>query len=76
MPVTVDWFAKKKGEAWAREEVARQLTKQIVSGPRPVGVMLHHAITIKEHLDLIDQLLSLVASHPKATSTSIYNSSF
>ena len=38
--------------------------------------MLHHAITNEEHLGLVDELFALVASHPKATSTSIYNSSF
>ncbi|HEX3087730.1 MAG TPA: hypothetical protein VHQ23_03685 [Ilumatobacteraceae bacterium] len=76
VPVTVDWFAKKKSEPWAREAVAQQLDKQIAAGGRTVGVMLHHAITNEEHLGLIDQLLALVAEHPKAMSTSIYNSSF
>ncbi len=76
VPVTVDWFAKKKSEPWAREEVARQLTKQITTGTKPVGVMLHHAITNEEHMGLVDELVALVADHPKATSTSIYSSSF
>ena len=74
VPVTVDWFAKKKSEPWAREEVARQLVERIAAGGRPVGVMLHHAITNEEHLGLVDDLLALVADHPKAVSTSIYNS--
>jgi peptidoglycan/xylan/chitin deacetylase (PgdA/CDA1 family) len=76
VPVTVDWFAKTKSEPWARDHLARQITKQITIGRKPVGIMLHHAITNEEHLGLIDQLFSIVASHPKATSTSIYNSSF
>jgi peptidoglycan/xylan/chitin deacetylase (PgdA/CDA1 family) len=76
VPVTVDWFAKKKSEPWARQEIARQLAKQVLSGGAPVGVMLHHAITNEEHLGLVDELLALVEGHPKATSTSIYNSSF
>jgi peptidoglycan/xylan/chitin deacetylase (PgdA/CDA1 family) len=75
-PVTVDWFAKTKSEPWAHEHLAKQITKQITIGPKPVGIMLHHAITNAEHLGLIDQVFSLVAAHPKATSTSIYNSSF
>ena len=47
--------------------------KQITTGARPVGVMLHHAITNEEHLSLVDELLALVADHPKARSTSIYS---
>ena len=76
VPVTVDWFAKGKNEPWARDRVSKQITKQIAIGRTPVGVMLHHAITDDEHLGLVDQLFSLVAEHPSATSTSIYNSSF
>ena len=75
VPVTVDWFAKTKGEPWTRERVGTQIAEQITQGSAPVGVMLHHAITNDEHLALIDQLLSLVAEHPSAVSTSIYNAS-
>jgi hypothetical protein len=76
VPVTVDWFATEKSEPWAREHTAEQLCKQILGGGGPVGVMLHHAITGDEHLVLVEQLLSLVADHPSAVSTSIYSSSF
>ncbi len=76
VPVTVDWFAKTKGEPWTREQVANQIAQQIIDGAAPVGIMLHHAITNLEHLALIDQLLTLVARHPSAVSTSIYSSSF
>jgi hypothetical protein len=61
VPITVDWFAKKKREPWAREDVAGQLVEQITMGTRPVGVMFHHAITNEEHLGLIDELLAVVA---------------
>ncbi|MEP7112050.1 MAG: hypothetical protein ABI862_02185 [Ilumatobacteraceae bacterium] len=76
VPVTVDWFAKTKNEPWTRERVVNEISTQIVEGNRPIGVMLHHAITNDEQMALIDQLLSLVASHPSATSTSIYNTPF
>lgn len=76
VPVTVDWFAKTKGEPWTRERVGTQIARQVTHGSAPVGVMLHHAITNDEHLALIDQLLALVAEHPSAVSTSIYNASF
>ena len=75
VPVTIDWFAKTKGEPWTRERVGTQIAQQITNGSAPVGVMLHHAITNGEHLALLDQLLSLVAEHPSAVSTSIYNAS-
>jgi predicted deacetylase len=71
VPVTVDWFATKKGAPWARDEIARQLAQQIASGPRPVGIMLHHAVTTDEHMGLVDELLTLVADRTNATSTSI-----
>ena len=76
VPVTVDWFAKTKGEPWTRDQVGTQIAQQIVDGSAPVGVMLHHAITNLEHLALIDQLFTLIDRHPSAVSTSIYNSSF
>jgi hypothetical protein len=76
VPVSVDWFAKRKSEPWACEQVALQLCKHILGGRRPIGVMLHHGITNDEHMALIDELLCLVAEHPQAMSTSIYNSSF
>jgi peptidoglycan/xylan/chitin deacetylase (PgdA/CDA1 family) len=76
VPVTVDWFAKTKGEPWTRDQVGAQIAQQIVDGAAPVGIMLHHAITNLEHLALIDQLFTLIARHPSAVSTSIYNSSF
>ena len=76
MPITVDWFAKTKGDPWTRDQVGTQIAQQIIDGAAPVGVMLHHAFTNLEHLALIDQLFTLVARHPSAVSTSIYNSSF
>jgi peptidoglycan/xylan/chitin deacetylase (PgdA/CDA1 family) len=76
VPVTVDWFAKTKGQPWTRDRVGTRIAEQIADGSAPVGVMLHHAITNDEHLGLLDQLLSLVGNHPAAVSTSIYNASF
>lgn len=76
VPVSVDWFAKAKNAPWARDRVAEQITKRIGISRGPVGVMLHHAITNEEHLGLVDELFSVVAEHPSAVSTSIYNSSF
>jgi predicted deacetylase len=76
VPVTVDWFATKKGVALTRDQIGGQIAQQITEASRPVGVMLHHAVTDLDNLALIDELLSLVAAHPMAKSTSIYSSSF
>jgi len=75
VPVTVDWFAKKKGVPLTRDEIGRQIADQIAAGDGPVGVMLHHAVTDAENLASIDGLLALVAGHESAVSTSIYSSS-
>lgn len=75
VPVTVDWFAKKKGVPLTRDEIGRQIADQIAAGDGPVGVMLHHAVTDAGNLAGIDELLALIAGHESAVSTSIYNSS-
>lgn len=76
VPVTVDWFAKAKSEPWTRDCVVNEISKQIVESERPIGVMLHHAITNDEHMDLVGDVLKLVGSHSSATSMSIYHLPF
>ena len=74
VPITVDWFAKSKGEPLTRHQVAAEIAGQIAEGGQ-VGIMLHHAVTDADHLELIDELLGVLSGHPNATSTSIYSSS-
>lgn len=74
VPISVDWFAKSKGEPLTREQIGLEIAAQITSGGT-VGIMLHHAVTDADHLELIDQLLVALGDHPSATSTSIYSSS-
>jgi hypothetical protein len=74
-PVTVDWFAKNKHGALSRQRIGAQLAEQVANAAdhaRPIGVMLHHAVTDLDELAVIDQLLALVGTHPQASSTSIY----
>lgn len=81
VPVTVDWFATGKGGPPSAHDLGVAIARRIVEGSvqrsvygdRPVGVMLHHAVTDAEQLSHIDQLLALVGAHPGAVSTSIYN---
>ncbi len=66
LPVTVDWFARRKrvhvGRAGRGELLARS-----AAGRETVGVMLHHAVLSAEDLADVGELLALVAAHPAAS---------
>jgi hypothetical protein len=66
LPVTVDWFARRKGVRLDRAQVGALLARA-AAGPGPVGVMLHHAVTGDGDMEAIGELLELVARHPAAT---------
>jgi peptidoglycan/xylan/chitin deacetylase (PgdA/CDA1 family) len=66
VPVTVDWFAKRKKVPLDR--VGRGLLLAEMAGrSEPVGVMFHHAVMSEEDRADVDALLDLVATHPAAT---------
>jgi predicted deacetylase len=63
LPVTVDWFARRRGVRVDR--VGRgDLLAEAARDARPVGVMLHHAVMTDTDLDELDALLQLVTDHP------------
>lgn len=66
LPVTVDWFAKRK-----RLPVNRtgrgELLADMARGPGPVGVMLHHEVMADQDRADVGALLSLLAGHPAAS---------
>ena len=68
LPVTVDWFARRKGVRLDRPQLGA-LLGEAAAGPRPVGVMLHHAITDDPEMEAIGELLELVARHPAASAS-------
>jgi hypothetical protein len=68
LPVTIDWFARRKGVRLDRLQVGALLARA-AAGAGPVGVMLHHAVTGEGELDAIGELLELVARHPAATAS-------
>lgn len=68
--VTVDWFGRRKGVPLTHADLAAKIAAQVGAG-HPVGVMLHHAVTDDDELDLVDELLGLVAAHPAAESAVI-----
>jgi peptidoglycan/xylan/chitin deacetylase (PgdA/CDA1 family) len=67
LPITVDWFARRRKVPVDR--IGRgQLLAESAAGPGPVGVMLHHEVMAEgDRADLAD-LLALVAGHPAAGS--------
>lgn len=63
VPITVDWFGSRKGVRWTPYELADRLATAVRSG-RPVGIMLHHAVTDSGELAAIGALLALLGTHP------------
>lgn len=63
LPVTVDWFARRRGVRVDRPGRGALLA-DAARDDRPVGVMLHHAVMTDDDLDDLDDLLRLVAGHP------------
>ncbi|MFN0091602.1 MAG: hypothetical protein ACKVWR_15240 [Acidimicrobiales bacterium] len=61
IPVTLDWFAHRKGVRLAPAELGRRLAEQARAGG-PVGVMLHHAAMDGAQLDSLDELLAAVVA--------------
>ncbi len=69
VPVTFDWFAKRKGVPLTWGERGELLATQVRSG-RTVGIMLHHAVTGPEDLDQIERVFELFG-RANATMTTI-----
>jgi hypothetical protein len=65
LPVTVDWFAKRKGVPLSREAVGEQLAAR-AGEPAPVGVMLHHAEMDTEDMTAMDELLDTICAHERS----------
>jgi peptidoglycan/xylan/chitin deacetylase (PgdA/CDA1 family) len=63
IPVTIDWFRKRKGTQLNRFEIGHEIADQIRKGG-PLGLMLHHAVTDVDELATLAQLIALLAVHP------------
>lgn len=68
LPVTVDWFARRKGVRLDRPQLGALLGGAAAEAD-PVGVMLHHAITDDQEMEAVGELLALVARHPAAVAS-------
>lgn len=64
LPITFDWFAKRKGQSLTWAERGELLARQIGSR-QTVGIMLHHAVMDTEDFGLLRALLGLLAGHPR-----------
>jgi hypothetical protein len=71
LPVSFDWFAKRKGSPLSRHERGELLAQQIRAAT-PVGVMLHHAPMDADDLTALRDLLVLVAGHHHARVTTMW----
>lgn len=70
VPVTVDWFAHRKGTRLTLPELGAKIAEGVVAGG-PVGVMLHHAVSGDDERAMVAELLALVDDHPAAAATTI-----
>jgi hypothetical protein len=65
LPISVDWFAKRKKVPVDRAGRATLVAEAVRSG-EPVGVMLHHEVMSSDDFAELDQLLALLVVHPHA----------
>jgi len=64
-PVRVDWLAKANGRRLSRDEWASMLARHVTGAAGPVGVMLHHAEMDAGEIDGCEQVVRILAAHPK-----------
>jgi|CXWL01.1.fsa_nt_gi predicted glycosyltransferase len=61
VPVSIDWFAKRKGVYLTREQVGESIAVEILASNR-VGIMLHHAVMNDADFDDLRDLLDLFSA--------------
>jgi predicted deacetylase len=71
VPITVDWLAKRGDGRRATAEQRGELLAEAAMTPRPVGVMLHHAVMSDDDLDDVEELATLVETHPRGVPCSM-----
>jgi peptidoglycan/xylan/chitin deacetylase (PgdA/CDA1 family) len=66
LPITVDWFARRKKVPVDRTGRG-ELLAESAAGPGPVGLMLHHEVMSAQDRADLAALLALIGSHPAAS---------
>ncbi|HVG35720.1 MAG TPA: hypothetical protein VM911_21895 [Pyrinomonadaceae bacterium] len=65
LPVTIDWFARRKGVRLSQHELGEALAASVRTSD-PVGIMFHHALMDADEQRRAGELLALLASHQNA----------
>jgi hypothetical protein len=65
LPVTIDWFARRKGVRLSLNELGSALAAAVRTSA-PVGIMFHHALMDVEERQAVSELLALLVSHQNA----------
>ena len=68
LPISVDWFAKRRKVPIGRS-ARGELLAEMAGGPGPVGLMLHHQVMSARDRTDLGELLALVGAHPEASVT-------
>ncbi len=58
LPVSIDWFAKRKGIPLNRDRIG-ELTAKAIRENETVGIMFHHALMDKTERDFLGELLEI-----------------
>lgn len=65
LPVSVDWFAKRKGRRLTPDQLAL-LIVDAMKDAQPVGIMFHHAVMDDDERNAAAELLALLEEHDRA----------
>ena len=65
LPVTIDWFARRKGVRVGLYESGAAMASAVSAGA-PVGIMFHHALMDEDERRRAGEMLALLASHHNA----------
>jgi predicted deacetylase len=66
LPVTVDWFARRKGVRLERGALGTLLANAVAKSASPVGIMFHHALMDAEEFRCAGELCALLAAQTNA----------
>jgi len=66
LPISIDWFAKHKGNRISFAELGSQ-TAGAIRAQSQVGIMLHHAVMEQADFQHLRNLLSLLSTHSKVS---------
>jgi hypothetical protein len=70
LPIHLDWQAQRHGVRLTLAEWGAALATAL-GRPEPVGIMLHHAVLDEEELELLRQLLAVLAAHDRVRSAAM-----